>query len=286
MNRHKIIVFLTTVAILSTTIMPINVYASDDDDNNEELVTDEFVISDDRDYIPEIWAYESQPYPEDIELPRGCEFSDDSDEVIYYDNPSVDQGSMTIVIHSQEEKNIANEIMNSNTNIVDKAITLDDYGFDISCDVSYADDTYYQHDDIEESLKSDEPIGQRGIPVPETSGDYDDDIEYEEAKVSQRSNDKNTTEYNDIISNETNEKIADNNIKISSENEIISLANIISQGNSHLTKIISALLFVVKNDTSIDNPSMSDVYKLACEGLDKVSQKVKFTTLADFAMKS
>ncbi|MCQ2978826.1 MAG: type IV secretory system conjugative DNA transfer family protein [Clostridia bacterium] len=61
-----------------------------------------------------------------------------------------------------------------------------------------------------------------------------------------------------------------------SENEIISLANIISQGNSHLTKIISALLFVVKNDTSIDNPSMSDVYKLACEGLDKVSQKVKF----------
>lgn len=58
-----------------------------------------------------------------------------------------------------------------------------------------------------------------------------------------------------------------------SESEIISLASLIAQGNSHLTKMISALIFVKKQQ---DGTTLRDVYNIACEDLDKVSQKISF----------
>lgn len=233
MNRHKILVFITTVAILSTSIMPVNCYASEMDE--EEFATEDvFGICDDRDYIPEVWAYAVEPYPEE-EYNSDCppaSFDGDTGEYKEYDSMAEyisdngpfprNQGSMTIVIHNEEEKEIANEIFESNSTIVDKAKALESNGLDISCDVSYGNNTFKHEDDLEESLKYDEPVGQRAIPVEETDGDYDD-IEYEEAKEIRSKNDKETSDNSDIVSKETKEKITDKDTtKTSSEIENIS----------------------------------------------------------------
>ncbi|MCQ2911713.1 MAG: leucine-rich repeat domain-containing protein [Clostridia bacterium] len=219
MNRHKILVFITTVAILSTSIMPVNCYASEMDE--EEFATEDvFGICDGRDYIPEVWAYAVEPYPEE-EYDSDCppaSFDGDTGEYKEYESMGDyisengpfprNQGSMTIVIHNEEEKEIANEIFESNSTIVDKAKALESNGFDISCDVSYGNNTFKHEDDLEESLKYDEPVGQRAIPVEETDGDYDD-IEYEEAKgnnsdVSSNNEKSNVTTNKENISYDEN----------------------------------------------------------------------------------
>ena len=64
------------------------------------------------------------------------------------------------------------------------------------------------------------------------------------------------------------------------ESELISLANIIAKGNSHATKMLASLLLVTINDSSIANPTISDVWELSKEGLESVSSKVNYVKSA------